>query len=89
MRPIKQTIYIYDVFPGVTVVTVSPKPSRTKEILKRSKNIRLFMPLWTLEELQQYRELLYPHIPVATVDHAFYMDRWVGGLRRTFSKSLV
>lgn len=66
-------------FLGVTVVTVSSNLERTKEFMKQPLSKRLFMDIWSLEELQMCRDLIYPSISKHHVDEAFQK---VGGVAR-------
>ena len=72
---------------GVTVVTISPSPTRISDFWKELKPIQLFMAMWTLDELKQCRELIYPHVPEDDVEFAYEK---VGGVARlAFDKELL
>ncbi|CAN0422487.1 unnamed protein product [Ascophyllum nodosum] len=72
---------------GVTVVTISPNPTRISGFWKELKPIQLFMAMWTLDELKQCRELIYPHVPEDDVEFAYEK---VGGVARlAFDKELL
>ena len=72
---------------GVTIVTISPNPTRISDFWKELKPIQLFMAMWTLDELKQCRELIYPHVPEDDVEFA---HEKVGGVARlAFDKKLL
>lgn len=66
-------------FEGTTVVFVSPDFERMKEFLKLPTSERIFMPVWSLEELLKCRRVVFPHVLDTDVVKSFGV---VGGVAR-------
>lgn len=69
----------FEGFSGSTVVLVSPKKKRVHEFLKQALSERLFMPVWSLDELLDCRRDVLSHVPITDVEKAFTQ---VGGVAR-------
>ncbi|CAM9928509.1 unnamed protein product [Ectocarpus sp. 4 AP-2014] len=67
-------------FTGITVVLVSPGKDKTNEFLKQDTACRLFMPVWSEDELLECRRIIFPDArSVNDVRKAFIK---VGGVAR-------
>ncbi|CAM9974146.1 unnamed protein product, partial [Laminaria digitata] len=66
-------------FCGSTVVLVSPKRQRVHEFMKQASSERLFMPVWSLDELLECQQAVFSHVPIPDVMKAFTK---VGGVAR-------
>ncbi|CAN0454092.1 unnamed protein product, partial [Ectocarpus sp. 8 AP-2014] len=67
-------------FTGITVVLVSPEKDKTNEFLKQDTACLLFMPVWSEDELLEYRRIFSPDArSVNDVRKAFEK---VGGVAR-------
>ena len=66
-------------FAGTTIVLVSPAFERVKEFLKLPTSKRIFMPVWSLEELLKCRRVVFPHVLRTDVVKSFGV---VGGVAR-------
>lgn len=75
------------IFQGVTMVTVCPKAARTDEFMKQPKARKLYMDIWTLEELKTCRDLVFPHMSTEYVDRAYKIAG--GDARVAFDTSKV
>ncbi|CAM9507463.1 unnamed protein product [Pylaiella littoralis] len=66
-------------FEGTTTVLVSPDYERIKEFLKLPTSKRIFMPVWSLEELLKCRRVVFSHVLDTDVVKSFGV---VGGVAR-------
>ncbi|CAN0350872.1 unnamed protein product [Ectocarpus sp. 12 AP-2014] len=88
-------------FRGVTVVLVSPGKDKTNAFLKQDFALRLFMPVWSEDELLECRRIIFPYVrSVEDVKKAFekvggvaravfsleHFDRQVGKMERATSQ---
>jgi hypothetical protein len=85
-----RTIYLCDAIPGCepswggsiaakTIGTLSPDPSLIDQFVKNARPKMLYMPLWSLKELETCRRLCYPGINATKVENLF---AWFGGTAR-------
>ncbi len=64
-----------------TIVLSAPNHSRWKEFLKQKRATTLYMPVWTVNELEQCRAVLYPNVFTATeIENRFMV---MGGIARS------
>ncbi|KAG5185990.1 hypothetical protein JKP88DRAFT_310586 [Tribonema minus] len=64
---------------GVTLVFVSPSTERYKAFLKEPRATTRYMPVWSQEEVQRCRQLLFDHVPQSRVQDL--LEQW-GGVPR-------
>ena len=60
-----------EMFGGITVVLAAPNVIRVNEFLKQAKSKRLFMPVWSEDELLKCRGAVFPHVRRTDVQKAF------------------
>ena len=68
-------------FDAVTVVAASPNEGNYKENVKQFKASKLFVPTWTLDELQAGREAMRGELPLSADDVARRFEQ-IGGVPR-------
>lgn len=78
--------HAWDKFPGKTVALMSPNRERYQGLVKQGKLMKLVMPPWTLEELQECRGEVFPATSDEDVRRTFEV---VGGVaRRVFDREM-
>jgi hypothetical protein len=81
------TVYVVDGHdPGLdhrnpvpTFLVCSPQKKHWHDFMKGKRNRMLYMPVWTLDELEQCRAQLYPQVPAGMLGSLFAI---VGGVPR-------
>ena len=69
-----------------TLLVSSPNPKNYKEFHKLNTVKRLFMPIWTWEEIQECKNILYSSLPEEKVEELFM--KWGGIPRFVLGKAM-